>query len=74
MKTLLSTRPLTPETKATQRGWVCISTGELLVAVKNLAEKLGVEVAPEAPGDAKPVLERVKRGPGRPRKVPLKND
>jgi hypothetical protein len=74
MKSLLLTRPLTPETKATSRGWVCISTGELLVAVKNLAEKLGVEVAPEAPGVAMPVLERVKRGPGRPRKVPLKND
>lgn len=74
MKTLLSTRPLAPETKATSRGWVCISTGELLVAVKNLAEKLGGDVVVESTPVAMPVLERVKRGPGRPRKVLPEND
>lgn len=54
-KELLQTRPKYTECEATNDGWVDKKTGELLVAIKNLKDRLG------------PVT--IKRGRGRPRKV-----
>lgn len=59
-KNLLETKPNYTECHATNDGWVDTKTGEVLVAIKNLKDRLGTVQSTEQP---------VKRGRGRPRKV-----
>lgn len=56
-KTLESTRP-SPNAVPTTKGWIDPLTGELLVAIKNLVDRI-------------PPVEPKKRGRGRPKKNPV---
>lgn len=76
MNDLLKTRP-NATAKATPAGWVDAVTGELLVSIRNLPSRLGMNEpvsetlpktdAPTLPTEARPALIAPKRGPGRPR-------
>lgn len=43
MKSLIDTQPKTPKTHATNDGWVDSKTGEILVAIRNLKDRLPVK-------------------------------
>ena len=60
MNEFLKTKPKTPETYATAKGWVDSITGELLVAIRDLDKKLGQVSEMD-------LSTEVKRGPGRPK-------